>query len=195
MLLPLSRANAPTAGAARQPEVRENMTTRLHWIDGPWPDRVAISARPRGGDWLADEIRSWRAAGVDVIVSLLTPNEVEQLDLRDESALSTQNEIIFVNFPIEDRTAPSSEAEVIRLIQKLENALSEGKNVVIHCRQGIGRAGLIAASLFIERGESVENALQRISATRGVRVPETAEQRAWIEEHALALSGAIPRAK
>ena len=39
--------------------------------------------RPRGGDWLADEIRSLRACGVDVLVSLLTGEEVGELDLAE----------------------------------------------------------------------------------------------------------------
>ncbi len=163
------------------------MTTGLHWIEGPWPGRLAISARPRGGDWLTDEIEGWRDAGVDVIVSLLTPNEVEQLDLQDEANLSARNSIIFLNLPIEDRTVPSSGAEVVRLVERLENALSEGKNVVIHCRQGIGRAGLIAACLLIDRGALVLDALQRVSAARGVPVPETSEQREWVDRHALAI--------
>jgi len=29
------------------------MLTELHWVDGPWPGRLAVAARPRGGDWLA----------------------------------------------------------------------------------------------------------------------------------------------
>ena len=36
------------------------MHTELYWIPGPWLGRLAIMPRPRGGDWLEDEIRSWR---------------------------------------------------------------------------------------------------------------------------------------
>lgn len=171
------------------------MTTGLYWLDGPWAGRLAISARPRGGDWLGGEIESWRENGVDVIVSLLTPGEVGQLDLQEEPAISERNRISFVTFPIEDRTAPSSEAELIRLIQSLDARLTGGKNVLIHCRQGIGRAGLIAASLLIERGVSIQDALDRISAVRGVPIPETPEQRTCIVEHALALAEAAPRSR
>jgi len=60
------------------------MYTELYWIEGPWPGRLAISARPRGGDWLEDEVKSWRRAGLDIIVSLLTPDEEEALDLQRE---------------------------------------------------------------------------------------------------------------
>ncbi len=58
------------------------MYTKLYWIDGPWRGKLAIAARPRGGDWIADEIASWRGSGVDVIVSLLTAEEERDLELR-----------------------------------------------------------------------------------------------------------------
>ena len=51
------------------------MLTELYWIDGPWPGKLAISARARGGDWLEDEMRGWRRNGIDTVVSLLTPAE------------------------------------------------------------------------------------------------------------------------
>src|SRR5690242_6178020 len=34
--------------------------------------KVNTMARPRGGDWLFDEIKPLRASGVDIMVSLLT---------------------------------------------------------------------------------------------------------------------------
>ena len=41
--------------------------------------------RPRGGDWLEDEIQAWRRSGVGVVVSLLTPDEIADYDAYDES--------------------------------------------------------------------------------------------------------------
>ena len=43
--------------------------------------RLAIAPRPRGGDWLEDDVRLLQRAGVDVIVSALTPVEAEELGL------------------------------------------------------------------------------------------------------------------
>jgi hypothetical protein len=47
------------------------MRPDLFWIEAPWPGRLAIAARPRGAEWPDDEMRALRAAGVDVLVSLL----------------------------------------------------------------------------------------------------------------------------
>ncbi len=59
------------------------MRTDLYWIDGPWNGRLAIAARPRGGDWLDDEVGSWRQAGLDMMVSLLTPDEVAEFEQQE----------------------------------------------------------------------------------------------------------------
>src|ERR1041385_2773713 len=94
------------------------MNPKLYWIDGPWPGRLAISARPRGGERLEDEISSWRRAGVDAVVSLLTPPENKDLQLVEESKLAQSHGIRFVSLPIEDRSVPSSWEDASRAIAK-----------------------------------------------------------------------------
>ncbi len=157
------------------------MYTELHWMEGRWPGKLAISARPRGGDWLDDELTSWRKSGVDEVVSLLTPDEVESLELQNEAAYSGDAGLQFRSFPIVDRWVPASKRDALQFIEDLDADLSAGKNISIHCRQGIGRAGLVAASLLVARGLQPADAFERISLARGVAVPETAEQRAWVE--------------
>jgi hypothetical protein len=58
------------------------MPDTIFWIDGPWRGRLAIVTRPRGGDWLEDDMTSWRRAGLDLIVSLLTADESAELGVR-----------------------------------------------------------------------------------------------------------------
>src|SRR5712692_5424259 len=112
------------------------MRTELYWVEGSWPGRLAIMPRPRGGDWLEDEIRSWRRSGVDVVVSLLTPDEVADFDLTDEGALCQANDMQYVSFPINDRGVPASRESASVLVARLADFLKAGKNVAIHCRQG-----------------------------------------------------------
>jgi hypothetical protein len=64
------------------------MKSEVYWIESPWPGKPAIIPRPRGGDWLEDEMRSLRDAGLDVIVSLLEKEEEADLDLSGEAELS-----------------------------------------------------------------------------------------------------------
>jgi protein-tyrosine phosphatase len=163
------------------------MRAELYWITGPWPGRLAIMPRPRGGDWLEEEIRSWRQSGIDVVVSLLTRDEQTELNLPDEQSLCRANGIEFVSFPIVDRSVPSSAAEFSEQIVNLAEKLRDGKNVAVHCRQGIGRAALVAICLLILSGMEPALAIDRVGAARGCSVPETPEQRQWITDFAKSL--------
>lgn len=160
------------------------MRTELYWIEGPWPGKLAILPRPRGGDWLEDEVQGWRAAGVDVVVSLLTSDEVAELDLEEESRLCEMYGIEFRSFPIVDRSVPTSRKATLDFVKKLAKLLAEGKSIAIHCRQGIGRSALIAACLLVFSGIVPEAAFLSISEGRGCSVPETSEQRQWLMEFA-----------
>ena len=157
------------------------MKPELFWIPGPWRGRLAIAARPRGGDWLVDEMDGWRRAGVDVVVSLLENEEAAQLELLDERAAEEGSRMSFISFPIPDRGVPASIPQAMSLMAAIAVALEQGKNVAIHCRQGIGRSGAIAAGVLTTSGAGPTSALDLVSAARGVRVPETQEQRLWLE--------------
>ncbi|HUK25405.1 MAG TPA: dual specificity protein phosphatase family protein [Terriglobales bacterium] len=165
------------------------MGTELHWVDGPWPGKLALAARPRGGDWLEDEIANWQRAGIDTVLSLLTPEEETDLDVGNEASQVKARGMRYVSLPIPDRQVPQSETEVAAVLERLDADLSAGKNVVVHCRQGIGRSGLVAACLLVTRGLSPEAAVRQASAARGTTVPETAEQRNWINHYAAVLAG------
>ena len=50
----------------------------------------------------------------------------------------------------------------------------------IHCRAGIGRSSLIAACVLVRAGHDVNSAFDTIAKARGVEVPDTEAQRAWV---------------
>ena len=136
--------------------------------------------RPRGGDWLAEEVRSWRASGLDVVTSLLTPEETAELELQDEEARAREEGVELVSFPIPDYSVPRSRKDLVELVRQLQRALASGKSVAVHCRQGIGRSSLVIASLLVAAGENPDEAFRRIEKARGRPVPDTAEQREWV---------------
>ncbi len=153
----------------------------LFWIPGPWRGRFAVTTRPRGGDWLEGEAIGWRRAGIDVVVSLLEDEEETQLDLQAERKAAEASGIRFISFPIPDRGVPASLPDAVTLIASLSDALETGKNVAVHCRQGLGHSGLIAAAVLANSGLSPDQAIEVVSAARGQTVPETASQRSWVE--------------
>jgi len=115
------------------------MMPEIFWVPGPWPGRLAVSTRPRGGDWLEDEVLGWVRAGIDVVVSLLTPGEEGELELSNEGRLALVHGIQFVSFPVVDRGIPSSLPDTVTMLGDLRNELQAGKNVaVIAARESAG---------------------------------------------------------
>jgi protein-tyrosine phosphatase len=154
------------------------MKADVHWIiEG----RLAILPRPRGGEWLEDEIASYAQQGLQMLLTLLEPAEELELGLYDEVVFAEKHGLDFLRYPIPDRGVPKSAALFAAVISDIADG---GKPVGVHCRAGIGRSGLAAAAFLVRAGDSVENAITRVSKARGVDVPDTAAQREWLFEHA-----------
>jgi protein-tyrosine phosphatase len=154
------------------------MIAEIYWID----EKLAIMPRPRGNEWIGDEIISLKNFGVDILVSLLEYSEISELELIDEEDCCGSYGIIFLNFPITDRDVPKSFDETHNFIRKLSDYYREGKKIAIHCRAGIGRSSLIACAVLVLHGENVDDAFLKISQARGFPVPDTQAQIEWVEE-------------
>lgn len=144
------------------------------------PARLAIMPRPRGGEWLDDEIAGLRSQGIHIVASLLTDEEMVELELQQEEALCIAQGIRFIRLPIPDRGTPESIRAVSAVAGEVATLLVRGGAAVIHCRAGIGRSGLLAACIMIELGTPATTAIQSITQARGCPIPDTDEQRAWI---------------
>jgi protein-tyrosine phosphatase len=156
------------------------MKPEIYWIDGPWQGRLAIVGRPRGNDWLGDEVGAWKNSGIDAVVSLLTADEEAELGLESEKRLAESVGIFYASYPVPDRSVPRDYGESVRLVREIEGWLAGGKNVAVHCRQGIGRSAVLAACLLVSVGLQPDAAFARLREARGCTVPETEEQREWV---------------
>ena len=157
------------------------MKTEIYWIQAAGPGKLADMPRPRGGDWLEEEIWSLRQSGVDILVSMLQPHEEEMLGLEKEGELARAQGMEFVSHPIPDRDVPESPKETWKLARSLAARFGEGKRIAVHCRMGIGRSPLLLACILVSRGVTPDEAWGAIGAARGCEVPDTFEQRAWLE--------------
>lgn len=127
-----------------------------------------------------DDLQQWKRAGIETIVSLLTDPERADLALADEPELCAKLDLEFISFPIQDRSIPESRVKAVSLIQNLSAQMQAEKAVLLHCRMGIGRTGMIAVGVLVQLGSSVPDAIRRTSIARGLDVPETPEQIAWL---------------
>jgi len=156
------------------------MNSELYPIGGSWRGKLFLSSRPRGGDWLEDEVLGWRRNGVDTVVSLLTNEEEQELDLLEEESEVRKHNLAFASYPIPDRGIPSDASSFFEFLEAIQRDLQQGRNVLVHCRQGIGRTGLVAASLLVQNGMEPVSAIQEVSEARGIQIPETPLQESWI---------------
>jgi len=144
------------------------------------PYRLAIVSRPRGGDWLRDELMALSHEGVEALVSMLTEDEAEELGLSKESEECAAAGITFVNIPIPDRSVPSDRNEFLRGVDRLAQMVRDGRFLGVHCRACIGRSSLLAVAVLVRLGRKVEEAFDAVEVARGCSVPDTLEQRRWV---------------
>ena len=144
--------------------------------------------RPRGGDWLQDDILTLNRVGMNVLVSMLTPEEEEELELVTEGACCSAAGMDYLSVPIADLGIPTDTATFESAVSKVLVALQHGQSVAVHCRQSIGRSGMFTCATLVALGFPLDKALATVSRARGTAVPETPGQRAWLEQNAVKFS-------
>jgi protein-tyrosine phosphatase len=152
----------------------------VFWIEGSPPLPLAIVLCPYGGSILKDELREIARSGVQILVSLLEPDEADWLGLAEESALAGQLGMHFLSYPIQDVHVPANVSTFRTFVSALADRLRAGERIGMHCRGSIGRAPLTAACTLIHLGWDARDALAAIQAARGYEIPDTTEQLRWI---------------
>jgi protein-tyrosine phosphatase len=147
---------------------------------GAAPGRLSTMARPRGGEWLAEEMEALARDGVDRLVCLLTDSELIELDLVNEPTLAREAGLEFVRLPVSDLEVPGA-GPTAALAKDLAQSLLGDRHVVIHCRAGIGRSSVLAAAVLVVEGLTPEDAWARVAEARGLPVPDTEAQRAFVD--------------
>ena len=120
----------------------------------------------------------------------LREDEQRELGLEDEAAACSRSQIEYVPVPVPDLGAPLDSEGFVQTVRGLAERVRDGAHLAVHCRQSVGRSGMLAVSIAIALGTPLESALHAVSQARRVRVPETKEQIDWLRQHVAALSGA-----
>jgi len=155
-------------------------SSEIFWIEGNPPPGLAIVLRPRGGDWLEDELLRMKRAGITALVSLLEDEEALELGLGEERESATAIGLSYLSYPIPDRHTPPDPAGFRQFANGLSERLHNGERIGVHCRGSIGRASITTACVLIQSGWNPEKALTAIETARGCAIPDTPEQREWI---------------
>jgi len=123
-----------------------------------------------------DAICEWGAAAV---VTLVEQKELTLLRVERLGEEVLRRRMLWFHLPIVDVSTPDEGFEGQWQIAggELLTLLRSGRDVLVHCRGGLGRAGTIGARLLIELGVEPVIAIRQVRAARPGAIETRAQER------------------
>ena len=140
-----------------------------------------------GEPWARDlslDLSALDAWGASALVTLMEPHEFDLLRVSDLGTMTERAGMDWIHLPIPDVSIPGQEFPWIwsNLTKSLQRRLKDGEKIILHCRGGLGRTGLVAGLLLLDMGWDTETAIKRIREVRPGAI-ETAEQEDFVRKH------------
>lgn len=192
---PSSRTDSPAASSPAS-----DSPIRVDWIPTDlWPGRLGLTFAPgKKGRSVVQagvthdrdvhgDMQTLAADGATVLAPLIEDFEFDMLGMDGYHAAAELNNLEVKAFAIPDRHAPGRRADFAAFVDELMTDLLDGRGVVVHCRGGLGRAGLAAACLLVQGGMAPDEAVTLVRRTRSPQAIETREQLQFVHDFADAL--------
>ncbi len=125
-------------------------------------------------------IRNWGAASV---VTLIEEHEFRLLAVEALGDEVRRYGMEWLHLPIRDVDIPDERFELAWKVvgQSVHESLDTGQRVLVHCRGGLGRTGVVAAQILVERGTAPDLAIRRVRSARPHAIETAAQERYVIE--------------
>jgi len=122
--------------------------------------------------------RRW---GASTLVSVMELEEMRALGVEKLGEAARNASLRWVQIPVTDGAVPDARFQALwpAVVMILNEELFADRSIVIHCRGGLGRTGVVACLLLIERGYEPSDALRLVRSTRPGTV-ETCDQEAFV---------------
>ena len=132
---------------------------------GAWARDLAIDL---------DAIAAW---GARLVLTLVEPAELRMLAVPDLGHEIQRRGLLWHHLPIADYSVPGAKFEAQWAIhgREIRRLLRRGDDILVHCKGGLGRAGMIAARLLAELGMPPEQAIHAVRAARHGAIETTAQ--------------------
>ena len=119
-------------------------------------------------------------AGIDHTIDLTMPDEL----LHYETQMAKEAQRLNLQFeheshPIQDLSTPRTPDQMKKILDAIDQALTSGKNVYLHCHAGLGRTGATVGCWLVRKGATGEQALQQIKKWNPYS-PQTEEQHQYV---------------
>jgi len=136
------------------------------------------------GAWKRDlktDVTAIRAWGAGAVVCLMENFELKLLDVEALPETVESEGMRWFHLPIRDVSVPSVAFENLWAVKgpELRAIVSTGGRVLVHCRGGLGRSGMVAARLLVEFGLKPDAAIALVRKHRPGAI-ETAAQEDYV---------------
>ncbi|GIL51567.1 hypothetical protein Vafri_7535 [Volvox africanus] len=111
----------------------------------------------------------------------LLPPLPQYLKVRSYAAAVEEHGMEYLHLPIIEMAAPSNVSQAASVVDAVADRLQDGRTVVMHCKGGVGRAGMMAACVLVRLGVRIGPA-EAIAAVRQHRrgAVESMRQEAFV---------------
>lgn len=136
-------------------------------VDGPWD---------RDLDADLELIAAWRPS---LVITLVEDAEFALLGVPAFGEAVLQKGLRWRHVPLPDAGVPDAAFELAwrSVGAEARTVLRNGGRLLLHCRAGLGRTGMIAARLLVELGESPADAIAKVRAARSGTIETAAQER------------------
>jgi hypothetical protein len=112
-----------------------------------------------------DAIAAWDAR---LVLSLIETEELLALKVPHLGKEILRRGMVWRHMPIADYSVPTEafEEQWLTTGREIRKLLRNGDDVLVHCKGGLGRAGMIAARLLVELGTDPELAIRYVRQVR-----------------------------
>ena len=157
---------------------------RVDWLDAlqTTPGKLGISILPGRRDFsrsLAEDISRLQAQGVSHVLCLVTDDELLSYGVEGLFEAYQQAGMAVSRISILDQGV-CTPGEMTGAVKWLDQNLSSGAKILIHCVGGLGRSGLVAASYLTHKGMQADDAIRAVRTVRSQRALETDAQEDFV---------------
>jgi ADP-ribosyl-[dinitrogen reductase] hydrolase len=133
---------------------------------GAWDRDLAIDL---------DVVKHW---GAVTVISLIEDHEIADLGVSRLGAEVTARGMKWFHLPIVDISTPDDRFKTrwMDARNRVLDSLRIGDRIVVHCKGGLGRAGMVSALIMVELGVSPASAVSIVRAARPGAIETRAQE-------------------
>lgn len=103
---------------------------------------------------------------IDCIICLIEDFEFDEVQISEYPEEVLKLGIDFIHYQIKDHYIPTNLQTFHQLVLLTLNLLDSGKKILIHCRGGVGRTGVLCACVLIHKGFTGTEAISYVRERR-----------------------------